>query len=278
MIFLVGGLAGCNVINPQPTLTPIYVTATSGFIIVTNTTTPTASPVVAPSVDVNANQTEVAGQSTPLSPTPTATTLITLTPTFTPTPSVTAGIRGVSPYLPVGADPNEPTPVIGIVSETTECSVQPMGGFASIYTANPSVATQLGCPTGSAITADSAYQPFERGSMVWVSTQSAIYALYNTSTYQSVPDTWQDGVDPSSTGAQPPAPHLLEPIRGFGKVWRDTVGMQTQIGWATSPESGGTLTIQSFERGAMLYLSQTGQTYILVLGAPGTWTAVSFAF
>ncbi len=220
-VVLVGGLTGCNVLNSDPTVTPIYVTATSGFIIVTNTHTPTASPVLAPSVDVSANQTEVAANVTPVSPTPTATTLITNTPTFTPTPSVTAAIRGVSPYLPVGADPDDPTPVLGIVADTADCSVQPMGGFASIYESNPSVATQLGCPTGSAITGDSAYQPFERGLMIWVSTQGAIYAFYNTSTYQSTADTWQDGVDPSSTGAQPPSPSLQEPIRGFGKVWRE---------------------------------------------------------
>lgn len=277
-IFILGSLAGCNIINPEPTLTPIYVTATPGFIIVTNTVTPTASPVLAPSVDVIAGQTEVAGQVTAVTPTPTPTTFITSTATFTVTPSSTSSIRGVSPYLPVGADPNAATPVIGIVGGTAECDIQPSGGFASIYTANPTVATQLGCPTNSAITADSAHQSFERGFMVWVSTQGAIYAFYNTSTFQSTSDTWQDGVDPNSSGAQPPSANLLEPIRGFGKVWREIGGVQNQIGWATASESGGTMTIQQFEQGAMLYLSQTGQTYILVSGAPGTWTAVSFAF
>ena len=35
----------------------------------------------------------------------------------------------------------------------------------------------------------------------------------------------------------PPA-GLLQPIRGFGKIWRETSGVRDKLGWATVPEQG----------------------------------------
>jgi hypothetical protein len=62
-------------------------------------------------------------------------------------------------------------------------------------------------------------------------------------------------------------------VRGFGKVWRDNGTVRDTLGWAMSGEAGGTAQIQLFERGEMVYVAQAGQTYLLVTGAPGTWSA-----
>jgi hypothetical protein len=86
----------------------------------------------------------------------------------------------------------------------------PQGVFGAIFQSDPNIQVALGCPLAiSASSVGSAYQPFQNGLMIWVSSlgaqpQSAIYALYNNGTYQRFNDTFQDGVDPASSGASPP--------------------------------------------------------------------------
>jgi hypothetical protein len=113
--------------------------------------------------------------------------------------------------------------------------------------------------------------------MIWLSSlgsspQPVIYVLFNNGTYQRFNDTFQEGVDQASSGAQPPS-GMLEPVRGFGKVWRESSGVRDTLGWAISGESGGSGQVLLFERGEMVYVSQAGQVYVLITGAPGTWSA-----
>lgn len=260
-------ISACGVFDADPTLTPIFVTATPEYIIVTNTYTPAPTSVLAPTLP----QDSVAANFTPQPPTMTPTRQITMTPTFTPTPTDTPVTPGVVGFVPVGA-----------VSSST-CPTPPMGGFQNIYASNPTLAAQLACPVGPSVAVQTAFQSFERGTMIWVSSvgttnQSGIYVLYANSTYQRFADTWRDGVDPSSTGLVAPSPNLQEPIRGFGKIWRESGGVKDGLGWANNLESGGTGYIQTFERGEMLYLTQTGQSYILITGAPGVWSAVAIPY
>lgn len=264
-------ISACSVFEGDPTLTPIFVTATPEFIIVTNTYTPAPTAILAPTLP----QDSVAANFTPQPPTLTPTRQITMTPTFTPTPTDTPVTPGAVGFVPVGAVP-------GVVAAGT-CPTPPMGGFQNIYASNPSLAAQLACPVGPSVPIQTAFQSFERGMMIWVSSvgttnQSGIYVLYANSTYQRFADTWRDGVDPSSTGLVAPSPNLQEPIRGFGKVWRESGGVKDGLGWANNLESGGTGYIQTFERGEMLYITQTGQSYILITGAPGVWSAVAVPY
>lgn len=272
------GLGACDVLNPQPTLTPIYVTATPRIVVVTSTPTLAATLVVAPSVAPGGGATVVPGNTSVAQapPTQTPTRAITLTPTFTPTPTDTPVTPGaVSFFVPSGG--------VGAAGFGTGiCAAPPSGGFGTIYNGDPSVSTQLSCPIDSAITLTAAYQTFERGLMVWVSQvgssgQPGIYVFYNNNTYQRFIDTWREGVDANSGGFAPPA-GFVEPVRGFGKVWREAGGVRDGLGWATANESGTTGVIQVFERGEMIYLSQNGQTYIAVAGTPGTWTSVAVPY
>src|SRR5690606_27384742 len=137
----------------------------------------------------------------------------------------------------------------------------PQGSFAAIYEGRAEIREGLGCALSGATSASSAYQTFQNGAMVWLSSlgsppQPAIYVLYNNGTYQRLNDTFQEGVDPESGGNTPPE-GLTEPVRGFGKVWRDTPGVRDGLGWATSGEIGGSAQVQLFERGEMIALSQT---------------------
>lgn len=271
-------LGGCAVLNPQAEETPVIVTATSAqpeFIIITNTPSPAATPVLAATLPPNnsAGDEVSASSISTATPTATATLGISQTPTFTATPTNTVETPGSS-IKPVG--------VGGTITGEIACTNAPGGGFGTIYNTRPDTNIQLGCPIGTATPVSSAYQVYESGIMIWVSSlsdtqQSAIFAIYNNGTFQRFNDTWRDGVDPISVGLNPPAGRL-EPIRGFGKIWRESVGVSDQLGWATGTEIGGDGFTLAFERGQMIYIPQNGQTYILVAGAPGVWNSVNQPF
>ncbi len=263
VISLVG--AGCGVFRETPpTVTPIYITATSVHLVVPIVATETPSPT---SVLAATSAVMLPTAGTPTL-TPSALPPITMTPTFTPTATDTPVPPGAVNYAPVGG--------FGAAGVVT-CATAPQGIFATIIQNDANLQAALGCPlSGVASVVSSAYQPLQNGLLIWVSAlgtqpQPAIYALYNNGTYQRFNDSWREG-DTVSSGAIPPD-GLLEPVRGFGKVWRESPGLRDALGWAMTGEVGGSATIQLFERGEMIAMTQTGQTYILITGTPGTWTA-----
>ncbi|WP_162909860.1 hypothetical protein [Aggregatilinea lenta] len=259
-------LSGCGVLNPAPaTVTPIPISPTDALPVVpiVATETPAVTSVIPATEVVSILPTAAERTTTPTPPPP-----ITMTPTFTPSPTDTPVTPNAAAYAPVGAAPGE---------STGACATAPEGSFATIYAADPQIQTGLGCPLSGSTPTSSAYTTFQNGLMVWVASlgsppQSVIYVLFNNGTYQRLTDTFTEGVDPSSTGMAPPE-GFAEPVRGFGKVWRDTPGVREGIGWASSGEIAGAAQVQLFERGEMLALTQSGQTFIFIAGAPGTWTA-----
>jgi hypothetical protein len=151
----------------------------------------------------------------------------------------------------------------------------PPGGFGPIYLSDLTLQAQLGCPVGfppAASTLAGAAQIFERGSMVWVAnaagTGGTIYVFTNTNGLRRLPDTFDPAVDPESGGEQPP-PGLLEPVRGFGKIWRNTPGVRDALGWATAPETGVSAVLLAFDRGLMLDVSTRADVLILFITASG---------
>jgi hypothetical protein len=273
IVGMIGGVS-CGVLrDTPPTVTPIYITATPPppVVPIVATETPAATPVLSSTQEIGLLPTQVMITRTA---TPTAPPPITMTPSFTPTTTNTPVTPGsVAAFAPVGGLGSGNTGGAG-------CANVPQGVFGAIYQSDPNLPAALGCAlANNASSVGSAYQPFQNGLMIWVSSlgaqpQTAIYALYNNGTYQRFSDTFQEGVDPASGGASPPA-GLLEPVRGFGKVWREQASARDALGWATSGESGGTAQILMFERGEIVSVAQTGQTYIMIAGAPGTWSARS---
>ncbi len=262
---------GCGLIeDAPPTVTPIYITATPEVPILPIVATETPPPT---SVLAATSAALLPTQATERTATPSPAPPITMTPTFTPTATDTPITPGASGFVPVGGQSG-----VGAGPSGGGCANPPPGTFGAIYQGDANLAGSLGCPlVPNANSISSAYQPFQNGVMIWISSlgaqpQSAIYALYNNGTYQRFNDTFTEGVDSASSGAVPPD-GLLEPVRGFGKVWRENPGVRDTLGWATSGEAGGTGQVLMFERGEMVNVSQAGQTYIMIAGAPGTWTA-----
>lgn len=52
-------------------------------------------------------------------------------------------------------------------------------------------------------------------------------------------DTFEEGVDPESDPSiVPPESDLYQPVRGFGKLWRENEEIRDALGWGVTPEFG----------------------------------------
>lgn len=243
------------------------------LVLPTLTDAPPPSATATASATVQASPTFTGTQPATDLPTLTPSNTITDTPTLTPTatepPPYVPGLldflaqtAAVQTVLPPTFAPQGGIPTLvgnGTVSpvETDEfgmvCPAPPAGGFALVYLGDPALPAQLGCPINGTLTVNqpAAVQAFERGTMVWVQgTPNYIYVLYNSGTYQRFIDTWQSGE--TAPISEMPPPGLSEPLRGFGKVWRDNPTVKSTLGWAVAIEAGTAATRQDFERGTML--------------------------
>jgi hypothetical protein len=292
--------------TPQATASPAFTASAAPVTItpsltITFTITPTPSETLTPTADVGGFSAlvDLAGRVTIPPPDVrygpgTATALwaigdqlaATARANATATPPVDPAQTGVFAIVP-GAT----LPVSGLgtlppaLGGGAPCNGTPGGALASLLTGDPALAAQLGCATGSTAMVSGAVQPFERGLMIYRASSvpgapGAIEALSNDGRFTRSADTWVSGVDPDSGGLTPP-PGLVEPIRGFGKVWRSDGALAARLGWALAGEQGVTLTVQPFERGVAIYVPSLSQIIVLsddAGAAAGSWRQVSGSF
>jgi uncharacterized protein with LGFP repeats len=199
--------------------------------------------------------------ATPAPPTREITPVIVATAEPTPSPETS-----VPPTLPPPTSTPPPTP---------GCAVLPEGVFLAIWQSDAARQAVLGCPTSNhpriepaAWEVQTAYQPFEHGAMIWSDhigwyEKPIIYVLYDDGTFEGVDDTFDPNTDPTSGGETPPA-SLFEPILGFGKVWHERPDVRAALGWATAEETPGAGRFQLFTGGNMIWLSQRGETVVLL--------------
>lgn len=85
--------------------------------------------------------------------------------------------------------------------------------------------------------------------MIWIQSLSQIYVFYERPwpqaccDYQTFDDLWKPGdleSDPSIT----PPPGSYQPVRGFGKVWREQSEVRERLGWALASEQSFTTAYQ----------------------------------
>jgi hypothetical protein len=266
--------------------------------IPTETVTDTPLPTLPATFTLTPTETETPSPTEPptLSVTPSATITETATPTppdtatFTPAPpdndaiaqliSLAEQATILPPTFLAGVTPGS-VPLLITPTANAACPFPPPGGFGPIYLSDPTLAQQLGCTVGQPTSVSSASQVFERGSMLWVQgTRNWIYALFNTGRFQRFDDTYNANADPFSGGETPPS-GMREPVRGFGKVWRQYPNVRSDLGWGVADEVGGMSTIQRFDRGQMVYLPQRGEILALVEdagGLTGTWRSFAGSF
>lgn len=279
-----------DISSPAESRTPGSAATLPPTYTATPTVTPTATLTVTPSATIT---------DTP-SPTPTATATYTMEPdpvnflaelareatvlpqTYVPdtvnTPGASVGgtpVAGGSVTIGTPAPGTSPT-----TAPSSQCQYPPPGRFEQAFQSSPALVGQIGCPVGAPPTTrdvQSAVQPFERGTMIWLNESGGqIYVLTQDGRYQRVADTFDPASDPESGGESPPS-GLVAPVRGFGKVWRNTPGVRDSLGWATQGETGTTATVQEFTQGRMVYLPVRGDVLVINPGsspAQGSWQSL----
>jgi hypothetical protein len=86
--------------------------------------------------------------------------------------------------------------------------------------------------------------------MLWRQDVNLIYGLGPNAPWFFTGDTWRAG-DLSEDPVIIPPDGLRQPVRGFGKVWRERPGVREALGWATAEETGFTAIIQEFAGGTV---------------------------
>ncbi len=265
----------------------------------TLTPTSTSRPTLPPTFTLTPTDTDT--------PTPTLTATVSVTPSATITDTPTATPTETATFTPAPADNDAISMLVELAAQATilppdflagvtpgalpaitpaavTCQYAPPGGFNTVYASDAALAQQLGCPLGQpplAASVSSAYQGFERGSMLWLQgAPNVIYALSNSGRFRRFDDTFNPNADPFNGGETPPQ-GLLEPVRGFGKVWRQYPDVRSDLGWALADEAGASATIQHFERGQMVSLPQRGEIIVLIEdpgGLTGAWRSFAGSY
>ena len=178
------------------------------------------------------------------------------------------GYDAVKWVLRGGAPGPFPGPIPGpIPPPSSGCSIDPVLGFGRIWHTYPRVRTKLGCPTENEVGTWAAQHPFQSGLMLWQEYDRSVSVLYNNGTWQGYNDTWMTGDPEYDPGIVAPGGYY-QPIRGFGRVWRDNHIVRTGLGWGTTEEQGFNGSSQKYEHGRMFWSPTRG---IFVLYSDGTW-------
>ena len=134
--------------------------------------------------------------------------------------------------------PTQPLPP----SPTPQCSLGVASEFQGIWDR-----AMQGCPITPPATVWAAWQPFERGYMLWRRDTDMITVFTNQGRWMEFPNQWVEGVSVPSRGA-PPAGRVA-PVRGFGYLWGSNNSVADSLGWAIEEEKGFCADVQSFEKG-----------------------------
>ncbi len=114
------------------------------------------------------------------------------------------------------------------------------------------------CPGGPPVGTFAAEQAFEGGDMLWLEEERLLFVLYDGGAYEIYEDTFVEG-EPEFDPALEPPPSMLQPVRGFGKVWRENPQVREQLGWAWSREVGFDTV---YQRGWRPHYHQEGMWYL----------------
>ncbi len=275
---------GTNTPSPSPTVT------LTPSLTITNTITPTPSPTftASPELDSLGMLALLSQRATVLPPEQlynpqtltavayAAQTLVMQRFAASPTPVLGTPVIGV----PLPGEPQLATLPPPMSSASTTCTTSAPSSLAAALATDSTLAPMLGCAQGSAYSTTTAIQSFEHGSMIYLQSPSGIYVLTLDGRFRRFNDTWVSGVDPETGGETPPL-GLLEPKRGFGKVWRTNMDVRGSLGWAVTDEQGSSGTMQAFDHGRAIFLPQRGETYLLIDdsgGSSGSWRVLPASF
>lgn len=165
------------------------------------------------------------------------------------------GLVGISLLLVAACQTAPPTVVYIVISPTPDTNVATAEINAEAtpvvtedvptpvpVTATPAVtSTPDPFPTPTVGEVQIAEQVFEGGRMFWIQPRQQIWVLEVTDegrgSWTVHEDTFSEDDPASDPEIQPPG-DLLQPERGFGKLWRENDAVREALGWAVTPEFG----------------------------------------
>ncbi|HEC21370.1 MAG TPA: hypothetical protein ENI95_00475 [Chloroflexi bacterium] len=206
-----------------------------------------------------------------LSPTPPPATGLPNQPNVTPNPTLPLPTVVVlqQPTLPIGTPGAAPTRSAAPPTPLS-CAGPPPMPFTPIWQNIEQARALMGCPVGDPQEVRGAFQFFEHGAMFWRESDHSIFVIselgirqgQETDSWWRVDDTFQEG-EPESDPALVPPDGLIQPIRGFGKVWRNNAFIREALGWATTPEAQATSLWQMFDGGWMMTGPNGSPIYVM---------------
>jgi hypothetical protein len=131
-------------------------------------------------------------------------------------------------------------------------------GFGQVWQENPDIRRRFGCPVAGEVgIVEMVVERFEFGVMVWRGDTRTIYVYIGGQndtfgTWHQVRDTWTDA-EPTPRPSGTPPPGMYEPVRGFGKVWRENPDIRRDLGWAVERERAAGGAWQEFQYGFALW-------------------------
>jgi hypothetical protein len=170
--------------------------------------------------------TSAPGATQPGQATATALPSATLAPTKVP-PTPTVGLPEGAILLPTQprtgptTAPNTPVPIYG------------PGVLEGTLTAQPPAIPQVAAY-------NAVFQRYQGGAMLYVAELREIWVMVQTpgksgGPYYRFPDQFMEGDPEDIVDLEVPV-GLLQPHRGFGRIWREQPGLRTQLGWAADYE------------------------------------------
>jgi hypothetical protein len=137
------------------------------------------------------------------------------------------------------------------------------------------------CPADQALRSDAAEQQFERGMMIWIGAEERIYVLFGDGqqyAWQPYKDQWTEN-EPDRDPELGPPEGFYQPVRGFGKIWREQPEVRDRLGWAIGEEVAfeGTIQRTSYAKYNETYIkAQDGSIWRLKAERSG-WEKISSA-
>jgi hypothetical protein len=132
------------------------------------------------------------------------------------------------------------------------------------------------CPLEPAVLSTATEQLFENGRMIWLEVADEILVFFNNGQFLRYENSWQPGEHEADPTIVPP-PGLYQPIRGFGKIWREQQAVQEKLGWGLAPEQDYSAILQSEHHegsssGSPAYLRTLDNQIIWYFGfSSGSW-------
>jgi hypothetical protein len=113
-------------------------------------------------------------------------------------------------------------------------------------------------------------QAYQGGAMLLRNdTHQVLVLVRSTSRWLGFASTWRPGEVLPPAAGRPPG--TWEPLRGFGKVWREQPAVKSQLGWPVFEERNAAGAVQSFDNGTLI---RTAFGVAYALFHDGTWQSM----